>query len=77
MSESHLKNAIAMLERGAENAYPGVVSAGWMAYSMVSSEMAEMDFEQGLNQLEAEGWEALLPSSYYDLCAEVERRGIK
>jgi len=74
MTDLHLRNSIALLERKAQEHYPEIISAGYSALSFVQGEMATMDIENGLDALEEDGWEGVLPSTYYDMVDELARR---
>lgn len=77
MTDSHLLNSIALLERNACDHYPEIVSSMWSAYGWMTGEMACMAMEQELDMIEGEGWAALLPNVHYHLVNEADRRGLK
>jgi len=77
MSNQHIINSIRMLERHAKDIYCGDVYSMWNLYGTLQGEMALDQMENEINSLDEEGWEGILPSSYYDLCKEAERRDLK
>lgn len=74
MSDAHLVNTIKLLERGAHNAYPEQLKSAMVAYSFMQGEMACMEMESIIESLECGGWEELLPSIYYNMLDEQDRR---
>lgn len=76
MSNLHITHSINMLERGARFAFPSIVSNMWSAGAYLQGEMACMEAESLMEALEEDGWGSMLPSAYYDLCKELERRGV-
>ncbi len=72
MSDQHLINTIAMLERNAKAVYSSEINA-CMSISF-NGEQAQLEQERFLSQAE---WEDYLPEIFDDLIAEAERRKLK
>jgi len=71
MSHSHLNNAIALLERRAEQEYLQCLS-----YPEPNGEMAIIAYSSAIDALLDGGAESLLPEIYYELTAELDKRKI-
>jgi len=76
MTDSHLKNTVAWMERKAREYYPKCLASGYSVLSMLQGEMAIMEVEREIEGLHEDGWEGILPLAYYDMLAELERRGL-
>jgi hypothetical protein len=74
MTNSHLRNSIALLERKAQECFPDAVSSGYELLSYLQGEMAIEYVEGDLDRLEKKGWEGMLPEAYYHMGEELERR---
>lgn len=76
MSNTHIINSINLMERKAREMYSEVEHSMWSVYGSLQGEMAIDSMENEINSLDKGGWENILPSVYYDLCKELERRGV-
>lgn len=74
MTDSHLANAIRMMERYAYLKHSEAVSSGYIALCSVNGEMAELSIEQGIYQLEEEGPNPWQYEAYCNLKDEELRR---
>lgn len=74
VTDSHLDNTIRFLERIARLSYPEVVDRAYSAYGFFQGEMALDQMGREIDALEDGGWEELLPSIYYNMLDEKERR---
>lgn len=69
MSPSHLLAAIALMERNAIAAFPEWEHQMWAAYGGLQG-------APDPDELDGEGWEAILPPAYDDMLSEAVRRGL-
>lgn len=74
MTDSHLDNAIAMMERMARAVHPLLVAQAYAIASCLQGEMASYYAEQDIDRLEHSEPEELLPPIYDDLISERDRR---
>ncbi len=76
MSNFHLTNTIKYLERFAKVKYEEALNLGETAMCMLSGEQALADISNDIENLVSNGWESLLPDSYYVMVKEAASRGI-
>jgi len=77
MTDSHLQNAIAMLERKAKMLLPQEISAAYSCLAMMSGDMAQFYCEQDIERMEEstpEEWLERVCPIYGKLLEEQERR---
>ena len=79
MTDSHLQNAIAYLERYRQDLLQDAVANGYRILAFVQGEQASYDIEQGINQLsDMDALEYIKQrEDYKALKAEFRRRGGK
>ena len=77
MTDSHLANTIALLERAAPQNRQRILATAYSASSMLQGEMASYYAEQDIDRLETMGDEEFLHPLYDDLVREQDRRKSK
>jgi hypothetical protein len=75
MGLDHLKNTIGMLERGADSRYRADIEL--MLSCEPHGDMAELDYDNGLDAMMEEGIESYLPETYWNLVNDLERRELE
>lgn len=78
MTDSHLLNAINLLERVAKNARDGELQAAYGIAPMLQGEMASYYIEQDIDSMEEDpDGEMFLPEIYGNLLLEADRRNLR
>ena len=74
MSDKHLTNAAALLERKTRETYGDNIAAGYSALGCLQGEMALYAVESELLTLERSHWADYLPEAYHCMVEELDRR---
>lgn len=74
MTDAHLQNTIAMLERNAPRIRESTIAAAYSLASMLQGEMASYYADQDIDRLEETPEEDFLHPLYDDLISERDRR---
>jgi len=76
MTDDHLRNAMAYLERTAADRWDRDVMAALGGVNPLLGEMARWQIEDSIGNPHEEGSDGFLPRVYWDLYDEAERRGL-